>query len=324
MIKALPLTALAAAAVLGLALPTATAQAQEKPPILSDAELRAKYSLPNSQFIEIDGQPIHYVDEGKGEAIVLVHGSFSSLRQWNDWAKNLSRDYRVIRFDRPPAGLSGPDPKGNYGMDREVELIDALTRRLGVDRFFLAVTSSGGFSGAAFAAEHPERLKGLVLNNIGIDATPPDRTHRPEAFKRAVAEDAKHGGYHVNELWRQVLLHNFTDKAKVTPALVAEWTELNNRAPRFPRSPDQGGAGYGRTVGDLARITTPTLVIWSADDVDTPLETTGRKALSLMTAASDKQFVVIPRCGHMMPIECPAEGLAVARPFFDRLSAARR
>ncbi len=311
-----------AAVLAAFALPVAAARAQEKPPILSDEALRAKYALPGSRFIEIDGEPIHYVDEGKGPAIVLVHGSFASLRQWNGWAAKLSDQYRVIRFDRPPAGLSGPHPTGDYGVEREVALIDALTRTLGVDRFILAVTSSGGFSGAAFAAEHPERLNGLVLNNIGLDGTPPDRSSHTDAFKAAIADDARHGGYHVPELWRQVLLHNFADKAKVTDSLVQEWTELNNRAPRMPRNGDK--PDYSRTVRDLAKITTPTLVIWSAQDNDTPLATVGEKVLPLMTAAADKTFVVIPDCGHMMPDECSAEGLAIARPFFDRLSAGGR
>ena len=45
-----------------------------------EATLRLRYGLPNSRFADIDGQTIHYVDEGRGPAIVLVHGSYGSLR----------------------------------------------------------------------------------------------------------------------------------------------------------------------------------------------------------------------------------------------------
>ena len=80
-----------------------------------EAQLRAKYGLPGSHFIEIDGEPIHYSDEGEGEAIVLVHGTFGSLRMWKDWVATLGGRYRIVRFDRPPYGLSGPDPGGATG-----------------------------------------------------------------------------------------------------------------------------------------------------------------------------------------------------------------
>ena len=73
-----------------------------------DAELRARYALPQSRFVTLDGQQIHYVDEGRGRVVLLLQGSDGSLRMWEDWARILRTDYRVIRFDRPPMGLSSP------------------------------------------------------------------------------------------------------------------------------------------------------------------------------------------------------------------------
>ena len=126
----------------------------------SEATLRSKYMLPSSKIITIDGEPIHYADEGQGEPIVLVHGTFGNLRMWKDWVAALGSHYRIIRFDRPPYGLSGPDPNGRYGAEREVEIIEALTDQLGLDKFYLVATSSGGVSVTQYAAKHPERIKG--------------------------------------------------------------------------------------------------------------------------------------------------------------------
>jgi hypothetical protein len=73
-----------------------------------DTELRARYALPASRFETIGKQALHIVDEGSGPPVVLVHGSYASLRQWDHWADLLKGQYRVIRFDRPAMGLSGP------------------------------------------------------------------------------------------------------------------------------------------------------------------------------------------------------------------------
>jgi len=51
-----------------------------------DSTVRARYALADSRFVQIDGESVHFVDQGRGPAIVLVHGSFGSLRMWNDWA----------------------------------------------------------------------------------------------------------------------------------------------------------------------------------------------------------------------------------------------
>jgi pimeloyl-ACP methyl ester carboxylesterase len=74
--------------------------------------------------------------------------------------------------------------------------------------------------------------------------------------------------------------------------------------------------------GDLARISAPTLVLWSADDPETTLAKDGRETLSLL-AAHDKALAVIPDCGHEMPMECSDQGLALARPFIARIAASR-
>jgi pimeloyl-ACP methyl ester carboxylesterase len=289
----------------------------------SDAELRARYGLANSKYLTLDGEPIHYVDEGQGAAIVLIHGSFGSLRMWNSWAQPLRQRYRVIRLDRPPMGLSGPDPSGRYDYDREIQLVGELTAALGVKQFYLVATSSAGVSGAAFAAEHPDRIKGLVLANIAVGPVRMDVEHLSAPFKRILKIDRWFNGWHLQEFWRQVLLANFYDASKVTPDLVREWTDLNNRAQRMPAAPGspKPTAGFARTLTDLPRITAPTLLLWSADDHEVPVATVGQAALKLL-ASQDKSLQVLPRCGHMMPLECGPESVALAAAFIGRVEGA--
>jgi pimeloyl-ACP methyl ester carboxylesterase len=286
-----------------------------------DQSLRARYALPESEFVDIDGQSIHVVDEGQGPLILLVHGSFGSLRMWESWAERLRAKYRVIRFDRPPMGLSGASPTGDYGTEREMRVIGALADRAGAERFVLVGTSSAGVSVAGYAAAHPGRVQGLVLSNIAAGRFATDRSHLGAWFKAVLWVDSHLGGWHPQALWREVLRNNFHDPARVTESLVEEWTDLNNRAQRMPRA--AGGespvAALDRTPRDLPLIQAPTLVLWSDHDHELPRETVGRKVLDLL-GSPDKSLAVVERCGHMMPLECGDRAIDQALPFLERIA----
>jgi pimeloyl-ACP methyl ester carboxylesterase len=288
-----------------------------------ESTVRARYALADSRFVEIDGESVHFVDQGQGPAIVLVHGSFGSLRMWNDWAAQLTPHYRVIRFDRPRMGLSGPSPAGRTGTEQELRIIAALTNKLGVERFFLVATSSAGASAAAYAADHPEQVRGLILANIAVGAFTPNNVQRSRTLKFLLAIDPVFKGWRPQEFWRQVLLENFFDKSRVTPELAREWTDLNSRARRMRPASSMANpmAAFDQTVIDLERMSVPTLLLWSDHDHELPLETTGRRGLELL-GSRDKELRVIANCGHMMPLECGATSAPRARAFFDRIVAA--
>lgn len=286
-----------------------------------EGAMRARYALPASRFVTVDGQMLHLVDEGAGPPVLLVHGSFASLRMWQPWADALKGRYRVIRFDRPGMGLSGPNPDGRYDGDAEAVLIGKLAGQLKLDRFFLVGTSSSGEGVAHFAATHGDRLLGVVLSNIAAGPLKPAPIDRGPWFKAVLAADPWFGGWHSPALWRGVLAMNFADPARVTPALVREWTDLNNRAQGWPRTPRAGGLPpFAGTPADLAAITVPTLLLWSDKDPEVPLERDGRSAMALI-AAQDKALRVVPDCGHMMALECGPQSVAMVGQFLDRVVA---
>lgn len=300
---------------------TAQAPAPERPPSPTGAELRARYALPASRFVEIDGETVHYVVEGRGPAILLLHGSFASLRQWDAWAERLRGRYTVIRYDQSPMGLSGPHPNADYSIEHRFRIIDALAGIAGAKRFLIVGTSSAGVPTAAYAAANPERVTGVILNNIAVGPVQFDMAGLPQALKDALADDARHPAYHMPEYWRQILLHNVTDISAVTPALVEEWTLLNNRVLEFPGAAMAAARSTptSRTPDDLPRITAPTMLLWSADDHETRLDREGAKAIELV-GAKDKQMVVVDRCSHMMPLDCPERALEKAMPFIERVA----
>ncbi|NBC35965.1 alpha/beta fold hydrolase [Novosphingobium sp. FSY-8] len=287
-----------------------------------EAQMRARYGYPQSQYITVGDQALHLVDEGQGPVVVLVHGSFASVHMWDGWAEALKGHYRVIRFDRPGMGLSGPNPQGLYTGAAEADLIARLADQLKLDRFTIVGTSSGGEGVAHYAATHPERLTGVILSNIAAGPIVMRPPHYGPWFRAVLATDPWFKGWHTQALWRGVLTSNFADPAKVSDDLVREWTELNNRAQGWPRQFKVGGAPpFAGTPADLAAIRAPALVLWSDKDPEVPLEKDGQATLRTLGSA-DKALVVMANCGHMMPEECSAPSATAAKAFLDRITAA--
>ena len=92
--------------------------------------LIARWAPNPSDFIEMDGLIVHFRDEGPRDdptPLVLVHGTGASLHTWEGWARALRRQHRVISFDLPGFGLTGPLPEGSperaYGGDHDARFV---------------------------------------------------------------------------------------------------------------------------------------------------------------------------------------------------------
>ena len=107
------------------------------------AELEASYP---GDYRTVEGVRLRLRDTGPRDApaVILLHGFCASLDTWEPWAKALSADYRVIRFDLPGFGLTGSDPTGDYSDAREMKILADLMDQLGIARATLVGNSMGG------------------------------------------------------------------------------------------------------------------------------------------------------------------------------------
>src|SRR5262245_12534243 len=97
--------------------------------------LAPRWAPPPSVFVEVAGMKVHLRDEGPRDdprPIVLLHGTSASLHTWDGWTAVLSRAHRVIRFDLPGFGLTGPSPDEDYGIPAYVRFVRAMLDHLGV------------------------------------------------------------------------------------------------------------------------------------------------------------------------------------------------
>lgn len=273
-------------------------------------ELKAEFTDETSRFLELEGMEVHYKDEGEGPALVLLHGTSSSLHTWDGWADELSSDFRVVRLDFPGFGLTGPDPTDDYSIERRVELLAAFLDALGIERTHLAGNSLGGLIAWQFAARRPERVERLILLDaagyrddgggftvfdlVGIPGLGPFLTKRtPRALVAAGVEQS------------------YADPALVTPELVDRYDRLLLRAGNREALL---AMLTSRAPSDEERIRTvrqPTLVMWGRQDRLIPVAMAERFARDLPRA----EVVIYDGVGHVPMEEIPERSARDARKF---------
>jgi pimeloyl-ACP methyl ester carboxylesterase len=120
---------------------------------------------PRGQFMDIDGQRIHYVDTGGNKPpIVMIHGLGGNLLHFGyAMADKLANDYRVILVDRPGAGYSTRPDEAPATLTAQAKTVATLIRRLGLKQPLVVGHSLGGAVSLAIALDHPDCAGGLTL-----------------------------------------------------------------------------------------------------------------------------------------------------------------
>lgn len=132
-----------------------------------------------SHILDINGLKYHYLDEGRGEPIVMVHGNPTWSFYYRHLVKTLSPDYRTIVPDHIGCGLS--DKPGlnryDYRLASRVYDMEALVDYLQLDdKITLILHDWGGMIGMAYAVKHPEKISRLVIMNTAAFLPPKGKT----------------------------------------------------------------------------------------------------------------------------------------------------
>ena len=119
-----------------------------------------------SRWLELrEGTRMHYLDEGKGEPVLFVHGTPTWSFEWRHLVRGLSPHYRCIAPDHLGFGLSDRPRDGLYTPEWHAANIRDFVERLDLERFTMVVHDYGGPIGLPLAVGAPGRVQGLVLMN---------------------------------------------------------------------------------------------------------------------------------------------------------------
>ena len=277
-------------------------------------ELKRRWAQPPSQFLMVEGMQVHLRDEGPRDdpqPLVLLHGTSDSLHTWDAWTAALQPQRRVIRFDLPGFGLTGPRPDNDYSIQAYVAFTRALLDRLGVQRCVLVGNSLGGEVAWASALAMPQRVQRLVL----VDAAgyPLAGQDVPLAFRLAQTKSVRWLLEYVlpRGLVQDSLLNVYGDPTKVTPDLVDRYYDMALRAGNrhaLGRRIDLVRADSSQSIKAL---TQPTLVLWGALDRLIPVQSGQRFARDIAGA----RLVVFEGLGHLPHQEDPVRTVQEVRRF---------
>lgn len=280
-------------------------------------ELIERHADRHSQFLDIEGATVHVRDEGEGPAIVLLHGVLASLHTWDDWTAELTGDYRVIRVDLPPFGLSEQLPNDYYHGPAMTALLHALLDQLDVESAVFAGNSLGGYYAAYFAAHAPDRVRALALIS-------------PAAYPQGLPLMLRLGAMPVVGKGFEIALPRMTVQwslgrlyavpDRVDDAVVDRYFDLN-RAPNVRAGARdvmrQMVARSDQEPVWIRRIEQPTLLLWGKADRWVPPSQAERWQADL----ADSRLIVYDDASHVAMEEIPARTVADFREFLAAVDA---
>ncbi len=298
---------------------SAAALALSRAPDWPVQALVARWAPAPSDFVEVKGQLVHLRDEGPRDdplPIVLVHGTAASLHTWEGWVRALKGQRRVITFDLPGFGLTGPfagqytpdDYRGDTYARFVLDLLDALK----IDRVVLGGNSLGGEVAWRTAYAAPQRVAALVLVDAAGPAFTPVEVPLGFQLSRVPLLNRLSEWTLPRPLVQQSVVSVYGDPSKVTPALVDRYFELtlregNRRALRLRMQ----GLVNGEHAERIATLKQPTLILWGGRDRLIPPAT--GQVFKQQIAGS--QLVVFEELGHVPQEEDPVRSVAPVKVF---------
>jgi pimeloyl-ACP methyl ester carboxylesterase len=251
---------------------------------------------------EIRGKALAVEKQGAGDPVVLLHGLGSTGNVWEPAVRALADKFTLLRYDLEGAGRS--PCAGPLSIDGWVADLAALLDRHEIASARFVGHSLGTLILQHFAVRHPQRVAKLAL--LGVNRAP------PEARRQAVRERAAKVRAEGIEAIADAVVkgglspHTLAEKPEVV-AFVRELL-LRQDAEGYARSCEAMAAAV---AADPRAIACSVLVIAGADDQVSP-PATGESLAAELPAA---KFLVLPRCGHWLPIEQPAVVNAALRDF---------
>lgn len=277
---------------------------------------QAQYPFGPHSF-QVEQRTMHYVDEGRGEPVVFVHGTPTWSFLWRRMILALRDEYRCIAPDHLGFGLSDKPETADYTPAAHAQRLEELIEHLGLRDITLVVHDFGGPIGLSYAVRHPENVKRVVVMNSWLWSNAGNRA--VEGASWVLRSPLGRFMYRRLNLSPQVLLKTaFADKTKLTPAMhrhyLAPFPSPATRAAPWILARELSGSndwyrGLWEARAALADI--PALVLWGMKDPLFPLTHLERWRSALPHARVER----LERAGHFVQEEAPEKVIAAIRSF---------
>ncbi len=261
-----------------------------------------------SRFVGIEGHRIHYVDEGSGPTLLLLHGNPTWSFLYRDIIRRLKAHMRCVAIDYPGFGLSQAAEGYDYRPASHAKVVEAFVDSLGIGKFFIMVQDWGGPIGLWVAARRASQVQGLIIGNTW--AWPIDGDRHFERFSDLI------GGpigrvliRHFNAFVNVMVPMNVKGRrlsSKVMAAYRGPFPAKEDRMPTwiFPREIRRSREFLAEVEAGLAKLAAkPALILWG--DRDIAFRTKERKRFERTFPAH--RTLILEGAGHYIQEAAPDE-----------------
>jgi haloalkane dehalogenase len=273
-----------------------------------------------SRWLELPSGRLHYIDEGEGRPVVMVHGTPDWSFLWRHLVKALAPRFRCVALDNLGFGLSDRPPGSWYLPENQAANLKTLIERLGLRDITLVLHDFGGPFGLSYALEKPDNVRSLVLMNTWMWSLADD-----PRFRRFGWLAASRLGRYLYLQWnfsaRVIMKYAFGDRARLSPRIHEHYLKP------FPDPASRAATwAYARALlgssSWLERLwqrrehlrNLPALIIWGMKD-----RAFREKELArLESVFATPEVLRLPDVGHFPPEEAPDRVAMLVGGFLDR------
>lgn len=242
-----------------------------------------------------------YVEQGEGEVLLLLHGLFGALSNFNDVLEKFGGRCKVVIPLMPIYTM----PILELGVSGLAKFIHKFIEFKKFDKVTLLGNSLGGHVALVYMKMHPERVKAMILTGSS-----------------GLYENAMGGSYPKRgsfEYIREKVAYTFYDPATATDELVNEVFEVTNDRTKVIRILAMAKSAIRHNMRDeIPNFRVPVCLIWGKQDKITPPEV----AVEFHELLPDSELHWIDLCGHAPMMERPLEFNAIVDKFLDRIHQA--
>ncbi len=265
----------------------------------------------SEKSVQVDDHTIAYLEGGKGETILLLHGFGDSKDSWVKFARPLAKKYHVMIVDLPGFGASTKIMTQSYDMNTQLARMNAFLDKAGVGKFHVAGNSMGGLLAGMLAAQHPDRVLSLaLLDTYGIG-------NREES---GLVQNLKKG---INPMivekpedYDRLLQFMFVKPPSIPGPLKKYLTAKSIESRAFNTKVFNEAKGDTLLEEKMSAIKAKTLIIWGDTDRVFPASS----AKVIQEGIPGSQLIIMKDCGHVPMTERPEEASGHYMNFLNGIS----
>jgi len=268
------------------------------------------------KFVEVEGLRLHYLERGKGDPVLLLHGWPTSSYLYREMLGTLGEGNRAIALDLPGFGRSDKPLDASYSFPFHERVLQGFLDALGIERTGLVVHDLGGPIGLYWASRHPERLSRLALLNTLVYARP---SWAVVAFVAGARTPGVRSWLTSPRGLRFAMRFGVHDKERLTEEAIAAYREpfqtKQARKVLLKSATALHLGGFRQIERWLPAAEVPVRIVYGKRDRILPdVARTMRKVSRDLP--TEPEITVLEDCGHFIQEERPQDIAAILAGFF--------